>query len=123
MKFYYYFGGTSPSYPCSPVKRLNTYLVNKTSLLCMLGYFACFFVICAFSFFFILTLSKKSFRNTIRVSNRQNVGSDLGPNYLQRLSADDKSPLAGKGIIQGGRRHRTCWGKSHRSHNQNVVIK
>ena len=22
-----------------------------------------------------------------------------------------------------GRRHRTCWGKSHRSHNQNVVIK
>ena len=22
-----------------------------------------------------------------------------------------------------GRRHRTCWGKSHRSHNQNVIIK
>ena len=22
-----------------------------------------------------------------------------------------------------GRRHRTCWGKRHRSHNQNVVIK
>ena len=22
-----------------------------------------------------------------------------------------------------GRRHRTCWRKSHRSHNQNVVIK
>ena len=22
-----------------------------------------------------------------------------------------------------GRRHRTCWGKNHRSHNQNVVIK
>ena len=21
------------------------------------------------------------------------------------------------------RRHRTCWGKSHRSHNQNVIIK
>ena len=24
------------------------------------------------------------------------VGPDLGPNCLQRLSADDKSPLAGK---------------------------
>ena len=22
-----------------------------------------------------------------------------------------------------GRQHRTCWGKSHRNHNQNVVIK
>ena len=38
---------------------------------------------------------KNSFRNTIRVSNsldpdqaRQNVGPDLGPNCLQRLSAD-----------------------------------
>ena len=29
------------------------------------------------------------------------------------------------GLIQEfrGRRHRTCWRKSHRSHNQNVVIK
>ena len=28
------------------------------------------------------------------------VGPDLGPNYLQRLSADDrKSPLAGKELI------------------------
>ena len=37
----------------------------------------------------------------MRVSNgldlyqdRHNVGPDLGPNCLQRLSADDKSPLA-----------------------------
>ena len=43
-------------------------------------------------------LLEKSFRNTIRVSNgldpdqdRQNVGPDLGPNCLQRLSADNKS--------------------------------
>ena len=43
------------------------------------------------------------FFNTIRVSNsldpdqaRQNVRPDLGPNCLQRLSVDDKSPLVGK---------------------------
>ena len=72
---------------------------------CMLGNFACFFfVICGFlflNFFFQKNLSgifsKKSFRNTIRVSNsldpdqaRHFVGPDLGPNCLQRLSADDK---------------------------------
>ena len=44
------------------------------------------------------TFSKNSFRNTITVSNsldpdqdRRSVGPDLGPNCLQRLSADDKS--------------------------------
>ena len=43
------------------------------------------------------TFSKNSFRNTIRVSNsldsdqdRHYVAPDLGPNCLQRLSADDK---------------------------------
>ena len=36
-------------------------------ILCMLGNFACFFVVCGF--FLKLTFSKKSFRNTIRVSN------------------------------------------------------
>ena len=43
-------------------------------------------------------LKKKSFRNTIRVLNsldpdqaRHFVGSDLVPNCLQRISADDKS--------------------------------
>ena len=48
--------------------------------------------------FFISFFSKKSFRNTILVSNRldldQNqhfVCPDLGPNCFQRLSADDKS--------------------------------
>ena len=41
--------------------------------------------------------SEKNFRNTIRVSNsldpdqdQHSVGPDLGPNCLQRLSADDK---------------------------------
>ena len=41
--------------------------------------------------------AKKSFTNTIRLSNgldpdqdRRSVGSDLGPNYLLSLSAGDK---------------------------------
>ena len=45
-----------------------------------------------------INFSKNSFRNTNRVSNaldpdqdRQNVGPDLGPNSLQRLSAYDNS--------------------------------
>ena len=71
--------------------------------ICMLGNLACFFVICGgfffFFFFFKLTFSKgKSFRNTIRVSNsldpdqaRRFVRPDLGPNCLQRLSADNRS--------------------------------
>ena len=48
-------------------------------------------------FFSKFTFSKNSFRNTIRLSNsldtdqdRPKVGPDLGPNCLQRLSADDK---------------------------------
>ena len=47
--------------------------------------------------FFQLTISKKSFKNAIRVSNsldpdqdRYSVSPDQGPNCLQRLS-DDKS--------------------------------
>ena len=39
-------------------------------------------------------LKKKSLTNTIRVSNSLDPdpdGPDLGPNCLQRLSADDKS--------------------------------
>ena len=47
-------------------------------------------------FFSKLTFSKISYRNIIRVSNsldpdqdRQCVSPDLGPNCLQRLSADD----------------------------------
>ena len=46
--------------------------------LCMLGNFACFFVICGF--FFKLTFSKKSFRNTFRVSN------NLDPDQAHVLS-------------------------------------
>ena len=48
-------------------------------------------------FFLNLTFSKKSYINTIKVSNsldtdqeRCSVGPDLGPNCLQRSSADDR---------------------------------
>ena len=51
-----------------------------------------------------LTFSKKSFRNSIRVSNsldpdqaRPNVGPDLGTNCMKSLSADDTD--AGKVYI------------------------
>ena len=47
-------------------------------------------------FFQKLTFSKKSFRNTIKVSNsldpdqdRHFVGPDMGPNCLQRVLAKD----------------------------------
>ena len=50
------------------------------------------------NFFPKLTFSKNSFRNTFRVSNGldpdqdlHSVSPDLGPNCLQRFTADDKS--------------------------------
>ena len=56
----------------------------------------CFFVVCRI--FSKSTFSKNYFRNTIWVSNRLDpdhdlhfVGPDLGPNCLQKLSADDTS--------------------------------
>ena len=52
---------------------------------------------CHLWIFLKLTFKKKTFKNTIRLSNsldpdqaRHFVGPDLGPNCLQRLSADDK---------------------------------
>ena len=51
---------------------------------------------CLMLTFFKINIFKKLF--TIRMSNSfgHPVGSDLGPNCLQKLSADDKSPLAKK---------------------------
>ena len=46
--------------------------------------------------FFKIHFSKKSFKNTISMSNNfyavqdRFVGADLGPDCLQRLSAEDK---------------------------------
>ena len=72
--------------------------------LCMLGNFACIFVVCFFFFFFFFVFfnyfffQNKSFRNTIRVSDsldpdqaRHFVGPDLGLSCLQRISAYDNS--------------------------------
>ena len=73
------------------------YLRLGVLTLCVLGKFSCF---CyrLLTFFSKLTFSKKSFRNAIRLFNglgldqdRHFVGPDLGPNCLQRLSADDES--------------------------------
>ena len=66
--------------------------------ICMLGKFSFLFCRLLILFFFSKsTFSKNYFGNTTREANgldpdqdRQNVGSDLGPNCLQRLSADDK---------------------------------
>ena len=62
----------------------------------MLGNFV--FVLSSADYFFSKSCLNNSFRNTIRVSNsldpvqaRNFVGPDLGPNRLQRLSADDTS--------------------------------
>ena len=70
--------------------RLEKVLGLTCLTLCLLVEFA-FFVVCCF----VKNHLKKSFRNTIRVSNnldpdqaRHFVGPGLGPNFLQRLSAD-----------------------------------
>ena len=64
--------------------------------LCILGIFHAF--LSSADCFLKPTFSKNSFKNTIRVSNsldpdqaRHFVGPDLGPNSLQRLTADDTS--------------------------------
>ena len=67
-------------------------------VLCMLGNFACFFVVCGF-FLFKLTLSKNLsgiplVSNSLAPDQVQHfVGPDPSPNCLQRLS---KSLLVGK---------------------------
>ena len=66
-------------------------------ILCMLSNFHAFVVVCWQ--FFKMNFFKIPFRNPIRVSNsldldqdRHFVGPDLGPNCLQRVSDDNKSP-------------------------------
>ena len=74
------------------LKRLSAY--DKSP--CMLGNFNDF--CCRLPVFLKINFSKSSFCVINRVSSslntdhdRQNVGPDLGPNCLQRLSADEKS--------------------------------
>ena len=62
---------------------------------CILDNFS-YIYFCRLPFSFKINLLKNSFRNTIRMSNsldpdqaRRFIGSDLGPNCLPRLSADD----------------------------------
>ena len=73
----------------------------------MLGNFLAFYRLLIF--FSKSSFSKNYFRNTIRVSNsldpdqaRHFVGPDLGPNCLQRLSADNTSKRRAKvGMVFG----------------------
>ena len=78
--------------------RVSTYLGKYGNILtlCMLGNFAYIFVVCGF--FFKINFYKKIFQEYHRVSNNLDldqaghfVGPDLGPNCLQKLSADDKN--------------------------------
>ena len=76
---------------------LNTIMVNFIKLtLWMLGNFSCFF--CHLLTFFKNNFFQKNLSGKLSVSNhldpdrdRRFVVPDLGPNYLRRLSADDKS--------------------------------
>ena len=59
-------------------------------------YFLCFF--CRLLTLFKTNFSKNSFKNTTSVANVLDsdqdqfaIGTDLGPNYLQKLSAEDKN--------------------------------
>ena len=77
---------------------LRSFTTTLASLsLCQMGNFHTFVLSADFIKNYFL---KKKFRNTIRVSKsldpiqaRQNIGSDLGPNFLQNLtiSSDDFS--------------------------------
>ena len=67
-----------------------------------------------------LPLSKYSFRNTIRVSNGfdpdqdcRSVGPDLGPNCLQKISADDKSRRFNVVTDNENIKHLTCKINNH----------
>ena len=72
------------------------FIISRVSTLCQLGNLHVF-LLCA-DFFSKSFFSKKSFRNTFRVSNildsdqaRRHVRPNLGPNCLQSLSVDNTS--------------------------------
>ena len=69
-----------------------THTVDMLLNLCMLGNISCFFVVCGFFFFF----SKKSFRNTIRVSN------SLDPDQARQNMPDISSGLIWVQIVCKG---------------------
>ena len=70
---------------------------QKLFILRMLGNFSCFFEVC-----FKINIYKKIFQEYHQSvsfdpdQDQHSVSPDLGPNSLQRLSADDKSRLGRK---------------------------
>ena len=80
---------------CKSVKRCFYEAKFDILTICMVGNISCYHG--RLLTFFKINFLKNSTRNTIRVSNHLDpyqdqlfVGSDMGPNSLQRLLADDK---------------------------------
>ena len=84
-----------PSVSKNNFRMLCAAVVIGILTLCMLGNFKCFFVVCGFFFFPKLFKTKNlseipSECQTVWIQIRPNIfWADLGPNCLQRLSADD----------------------------------
>ena len=85
---------------CKCYSGINRFWHGKKLTLFMLGNFSWLF--CHLLIFFKIIFYTKSLKNTIGVSNGldpdqdwYSVSSDLGPNHLQRLSADNKHPYFG----------------------------
>ena len=72
--------------------------VPNLSALCIAGNFACFFVICLLSAFFLINFLslKKSSRNTFRMSDSLNTDQTQSEFKLSVNVSEDKSPLGGK---------------------------
>ena len=74
-------------------------LVHYTDLtLCLLGNFACFSLM-FFKINFFKTFYQEYHQSVKQLESRHFVGPDLGPNYLQRLSADNTSRYRVKPIF------------------------
>ena len=83
-----------PSFAKISPHKISVFTVKRGAIKCT----PIFHAFCRLLIFLKIIFSKNSFRNTIRVTNSLHpdqpqhfIGSDLGPNRLQRLSADDTS--------------------------------
>ena len=93
------FNSSEYTWNCKLISFVPTYINIITVSVLLFAYWVILHAfLSSVDFFLKSTFSKKSFRNTIRVSNsldpdqaRHFVGPDLDPNCLQRLSADDTS--------------------------------
>ena len=96
--------------PAQPIDGKQRQRPQSKNTICMLGNL---FMLLTFS---KLTFSKKSFGNTIRVSNgldpdqdRCHVGPDLGPNCLQSYQQTSKVPASKEGDKVQNFFYHTCF--------------